>query len=742
VYLAEKNGEKYAIKIPSLEVTETLTKDDIEKFLREAQTWKILSKKYPDDIVYVEEYDTNPIPWIAMEYCDYSLRTLLKSGPLPLDRAIAIGIKIAEALSKIHHHGIVHMDIKPENILFKNDIPKISDFGIAVMLLKVSATVSKYPGTPLYSAPEQIYPKKFGGVDWRTDIWQFGCLLYEMVEGKPPISSFLSPLELIAKITQGELEPMEHSPEWLQKIILACLKKKKEDRPLDIGIVVESLKRHASIVSPRPIEYGSPIHRAKEYEPTYEEISSGPLGSIEKLLRQMKVVTVGILAKKLDISKEDVETYLALSEYAVPSKRPGVYYSIDHINKVKEKLVNNPKIIVSDIEIKKLKILKEDLEEILKDSAVPSLRSGMWYGRNYWEQRVSNILDTLRTKGWILTSEVEGLEKEDLIALLKKHAERSPSNSNLWYRKGLLNNVRKYLSKLNLDGKSIDTIVKMVKIHPEDTKLIIQKLGYKIIDGKIKKIVKVDEILKSLSNNLGIDTNAVKRRIMARDGRIFGIDLSGLGIASVDLMVLAVYPTIEEIYLNYNKLEEIDLARLPLSKRLRILGLAGNRIREIDLSPLSICQRLEELSLSNNIIERIDLSPLSHCEYLRWLELSGNRLNTIDLSPLSDCVKLECLWLDMNNLEYVDLSPLSNCRNLRVLSISGNEIEELDLSPLAECRNLEELWICISTLDSIDLSPLRRMEGLRIYADPNTELVGAKLRESNRFATYVEYRLE
>ena len=734
VYLAEKNGKKYAIKIPTMEISATLTKDDIDKFLREAEMWKKLSRKYPEDIVYVENYGKNPIPWIAMEYCDYSLRTLLKNGPLSLETAIAVAIKIAEALDKIHHHGIVHMDIKPENILFKNNVPKISDFGIAITLLQVSATVSKYPGTPLYSAPEQIYPKKFGEVDWRTDIWQFGCLLYEMVEGKPPISKFLSPLELIAKITQGEPEPMQYAPKWLQEIILSCLRKRKEERPLDMGIIVESLRKHASIISTRPRVYETAESSVEGFMVSHEE----PLSSIEAVLRQLKVATVGVLAKKLDLSKEDIETYLALSEHAVPSKRPSVYYSLEHIKNVKEKLLNMPRIEITDTEIKKLKIFREDLEDILKEVAVQSRKLGVWYGKKYWEKTINSILNILETKGWILANEIKGLEKEDIEAILEKNADRSLAVPNLWYRRGVIDYARSYLAKMKLAGEHINNVAKIIKIHPRDIQILLQDLGYNIVDGIIRRFISPSKVLDYLVKAIGIKKDVLARRIKMKNRHITKIDLSGLGIANIDLSFLNEL-NVEEIYLNYNRLESIDWSRLPLSIKLRVLSFIGNKIRNVDLSPISRCQLLEELLFGRNLIEKIDITSLYYCKNLRKLDLSCNKIKTIDLSPLSNCTKLEYLLLDSNNLSTIDLSPLSNCKNLKVLSISNNRIAELDLRPLAKCENLEELWLHSNVVNRIDISSLRYMKNLRIYADPDTRLVGAKLYQSNEFKKYIEY---
>ena len=235
VWLAEKDGKQYAIKIPKISVQRTLSPKDLEKFLREAEIWSKLKHK---NIVKVFEYGTKPFPHIVMEYCKISLRE--KINELNLDEALNIALKVAEALEYAHLHGIVHRDIKPENILFCGKEPKLTDWGIAKILLKAS-TRSVYTGTPLYSAPEQLNPETFGEIDWRTDIWQFGCLLYEMIEGKPPFYAEYPGQTMINILTKTPRKP-EKTPDWLKPIIMKCLEKKKEKRWRTITLIIQAIR--------------------------------------------------------------------------------------------------------------------------------------------------------------------------------------------------------------------------------------------------------------------------------------------------------------------------------------------------------------------------------------------------------------------------------------------------------------------------------------------------------------------
>ena len=164
---------------------QTFTEKEIEEFLEKAEIWKKLCEEH-ENIVKIYEYGLKPLPYIVMEYCETNLRDVLKErGKLNVEETVKISMKIAEALDIAHHYGVIHRDIKPENILLYKGNPKIGDWGIAKILLRAKATAG-YIGTSLYSAPEQLEPETFGEVDWRKDIWQLVCLIYEMVEGRPP----------------------------------------------------------------------------------------------------------------------------------------------------------------------------------------------------------------------------------------------------------------------------------------------------------------------------------------------------------------------------------------------------------------------------------------------------------------------------------------------------------------------------------------------------------------------------
>jgi serine/threonine-protein kinase len=136
-----------------------------------------------------DEYAGNPVPYIVMEYVEGStLRDLLASGNRLLpERALEIVDGILEAISYSHQHGIVHRDIKPANVMLtRTGAVKVMDFGIARAVADQGATMTQTSaviGTAQYLSPEQARGEQ---VDARSDIYSTGCVLFELLTGRPP----------------------------------------------------------------------------------------------------------------------------------------------------------------------------------------------------------------------------------------------------------------------------------------------------------------------------------------------------------------------------------------------------------------------------------------------------------------------------------------------------------------------------------------------------------------------------
>ncbi|ACS33301.1 PEGA domain-containing protein [Thermococcus gammatolerans] len=228
----KKDGKIVAIKIPRIdEKTSSL-------FLKEIAAWYNLN--HPN-IVRLYKADILPIPYLEMEYVEgvnlngKTIRDLDKY-PKPVDEKKALQLirGIAEGLKYAHSKGIYHNDLKPLNVLLKSDLtPKITDWGLA----KISArsSLSTHSGySPLYAAPEQLDESLYGTPDHRTDIYQLGVILYELLTGKLPYEGY-SPGAVIGKILAENVKPLPPSKinPALAKydgIFERLLAKRKEDR--------------------------------------------------------------------------------------------------------------------------------------------------------------------------------------------------------------------------------------------------------------------------------------------------------------------------------------------------------------------------------------------------------------------------------------------------------------------------------------------------------------------------------
>ena len=186
VYLARdaKHGRLVAIKVLRPELAAAI---GVERFLREIQIAARLN--HPHIVTLHDSGEIDGLLYYVMPYVEgESLRQRLeRSGPLPVDEAVRLGREVAGALGYAHQQGIVHRDVKPENILLQAGHAMVTDFGIAravtaaggAELTSSGVTV----GTPLYMSPEQVVGDP---VDARSDVYSLGCTLYEMLSGAPP----------------------------------------------------------------------------------------------------------------------------------------------------------------------------------------------------------------------------------------------------------------------------------------------------------------------------------------------------------------------------------------------------------------------------------------------------------------------------------------------------------------------------------------------------------------------------
>jgi serine/threonine-protein kinase len=202
-------------------------------------------------IVAVYDSGEEPAPYIVMELISgHTLRELIHKGErVPLKRALEIGEGILVALEYSHHSGIVHRDIKPANIMITDhgDV-KVMDFGIARVLADLGATLTStwnVVGTAQYLSPEQALGEV---ADLRSDIYSTGCLLYEVLTGKPPFSGE-TPVSIAYQHVSGVLIPpskiVPGLPVGIDTLLTVALAKNPDDRYQSAGLMLDDLYKIA-----------------------------------------------------------------------------------------------------------------------------------------------------------------------------------------------------------------------------------------------------------------------------------------------------------------------------------------------------------------------------------------------------------------------------------------------------------------------------------------------------------------
>jgi len=244
VFLAEdtKLDRKVALKFLPKEFTKD--QNAKERFKREAKAAAALNHTNIVTIYEINEHEDQT--YIAMEYVEgHTLKELITNHKLPITKVLDITTQICQGLSKAHEAGIVHRDIKPQNIIIdKEGRIKILDFGLAkikgvAQLTKESSTI----GTAHYMSPEQTLGKE---VDHRTDIWSLGIILYEMLTGELPFKGDYEQA-VIYSIINEEPKPVSDirpdAPKEMEKIFNKTLAKEPSNRYQQTDELIEELKK-------------------------------------------------------------------------------------------------------------------------------------------------------------------------------------------------------------------------------------------------------------------------------------------------------------------------------------------------------------------------------------------------------------------------------------------------------------------------------------------------------------------
>ena len=356
VYLAQdtKLDRKVALKILPPEFAED--SDRMSRFVREAKSASALN--HPNIITIHEIGESDGTHFIATEFIDgKTLNDYKKANPLNYKSALEIAIQVASALDEAHLAGIVHRDIKPDNVMIRsNGLAKILDFGIAKVLaasasadsssedataIKGGTSPGMIIGTANYMSPEQAKGKV---VDARTDIFSFGVVLYEMISGGLPFEGETA-LEMIGAILHKEPKPLNANvPTEIAKIISKCLRKDRDERYQtikDVLIDVQDVKQDLEFqdklersIVPNQDENKTQILKAITIDEihqttTNQTVSSNPKSNYLAVgLAILSLSVVGFFGYKYLIPTKQIES-IAVMPFVNESGNADVEYLLD-----------------------------------------------------------------------------------------------------------------------------------------------------------------------------------------------------------------------------------------------------------------------------------------------------------------------------------------------------------------------------------------------------------------------------
>ncbi|HWP39116.1 MAG TPA: protein kinase [Gemmatimonadales bacterium] len=257
VYLARdlRHDRLVALKVLRPEISACLGSD---RFLNEIRT--VAALQHPNIVPLFDSGTAAGLLYYVMPFVEgETLRQrLIREGSLPIQDAMHIALETADALGYAHARGVVHRDVKPENILLSGGHALVSDFGISRAVAKVAGTavtdIGVVLGTPAYMSPEQATGQP--DVDARSDVYALGCVLYEMLTGEPPFSGSTAQTVLALQVSAPPVSVRvlrPNVPPTVDRVIERALSKVRSDRFEDGAALRRALRVAADEASAKRV---------------------------------------------------------------------------------------------------------------------------------------------------------------------------------------------------------------------------------------------------------------------------------------------------------------------------------------------------------------------------------------------------------------------------------------------------------------------------------------------------------
>ena len=299
VYLCRDEERDRLVAVKVLRPEAQRDASQVERFRREARLAS--SIQHPNVVELYDVGEEGGTHYVVMEYLPGALSDLIEDqGALDPGRAAAIAYQVALGIQAAHEHGIVHRDIKPQNILLtENGAPKVTDFGIARAAdIATMTRTGVVIGTPHYMSPEQAEGQR---ADIRSDIYSLGCVLFQMLAGKLPFDAD-TPLAVMRRHVEGRPDPLLGAkgdiPVPLRRIVERCLEKNPDRRYQTPRRVADALERAV----PEVVESAAP---AAAEVPSRRPLPGTLAGSVE--LQEISLADARVYA--LERARLDRDSY-------------------------------------------------------------------------------------------------------------------------------------------------------------------------------------------------------------------------------------------------------------------------------------------------------------------------------------------------------------------------------------------------------------------------------------------------
>ena len=484
VYKAEDLELKRLVALKFLANNISASSEEMAMLKSEAQSAAMLN--HPNICTVYAFEEENVGRFISMEYMDgITLRKKVADGPLNMNEAISYAIQIGEALSEAHKKGMVHRDVKTENIMIdiKNRI-KVMDFGLA--LLKDNSHIFESKGTfgtLAYMSPEQTLNMPPG---FTSDIWSYGIVCYEMFTGRLPFYDEFNEAIIYMILNEEPVPPSNIRPDIsseLETIILKCIRKEKEDRYQSAEEIVKDLRKLKKEIEVRNLKEDFKKERLKKEKKTVEQ-------------------------------KQATIVYMQIKNYPELSGRVGRENMVELLEKLYE-LINNTAQkyggTVNKTDISEMILyfgLPETIENSVQNSlrAVIEIKEGFDRIKNKFKIYGGHSLNTAISSGIVIAGSISSGEKleytvlgdavEIASALLESAADDQILINSITYK--TLNEAFAFrqIKSISLKGKRDPVAVyELVSVHMKSDHINTRKLIKSEMIGRTDELDRLENLI-------------------------------------------------------------------------------------------------------------------------------------------------------------------------------------------------------------------------------------------------------